>query len=245
LLISLGSMSLLGAARAEVEGGPQPATVMPPPERWSSMELGLRTGYGIPIGRVTRDATTELNDLISGQVPIGVDLGARVNGHVAFGLYYSYGFGLVGGDLRDTCDLLEASMPGATVDVSCYARSHRVGLQLGYHFFPRHDFDPWIAAGIGHEFLDVTLSSLSDSGSATSTLDADGMELIHVQAGLDYRLGEHFRAGPFLGLTMTTYGSFTRSCHGACGVAGSSGGDVQNGAAHTWLFLGLRGVALL
>jgi hypothetical protein len=245
LLIGLGSMSFLGAARADVEGGPQPVTVMPPVERWSRLEVGLRTGYGVPIGRATRDAATELSELVSGQVPIGVDFGARINGHVAFSLYYSYGFGLVGSYLREACDLFEGSMTGATVDVSCYARSHRVGLQIGYHFFPKHDFDPWIAAGIGHEFLDFTLSTASRSGSATSTIDADGMEFINVQSGLDYRLGEHFRAGPFLGVTMTTYGSFTRSCHGACGVAGSSGGDVRHGATHSWLFLGLRGVVLL
>ncbi len=245
LLIGLGPMTFMSAARADVEGGPHPANDIPRGERWSRLEIGLRTGYGIPIGGVTKDAGMDLNDLISGQIPIVVDLGARIDGHVAFGLYYSYGFGLVGSYLRETCDLLEASMTGATVDVSCYVRSHRVGLQLGYHFTPNRDFDPWIAAGIGHEFLDFTLSSVSGSGSATSTIDADGMELINVQSGLGYRLGEHLRAGPFLGITMTTYGSFTRSCHGACGIEGSSGGDVRNGASHAWVFLGLRGVALL
>jgi hypothetical protein len=245
LLIGLGSVSFSGAARAEVEGGPRPATVSPQLEPWSRFELGLRTGYGIPIGRATGDATTELNQLIAGQIPLVVDVGARINGHVTFGLYYSYGFGLVGSYLSETCDLLEASMTGATVDVSCYVRSHRVGLQIGYHFTPSRDLDPWIAAGIGHEFLDFTLSSVSGSGSATSTIDADGMEFMNVQSGLDVRLGKHFRIGPFLGLTMTTYGSFTRSCRGACGFEGSSGGDVRNGATHAWLFVGLRGVTLL
>jgi hypothetical protein len=244
LLVGLFSMSFLGAARADVEGGPPPATVVPRVERWSRLEIGLRTGYGIPIGRVTRDAATDLSDIISGQIPIGVDIGARIDGHVAFSLYYSYGFGLVGSYLRETCDLLETSPTGATVDVSCYVRSHRVGLQIGYHFTPSRDLDPWIAAGIGHEFLDSTLSSMSGSGSATSTIDADGMEFINVQSGLDYRLGDHFRAGPFLGVTLTTYGSVTRSCHGACGFAGSSGGEVRNGSTHAWLFFGLRGVAL-
>jgi hypothetical protein len=244
VLVGLGSMSFLGAARADVEGGPPAATVAPERERWSRLEAGVRTGYGVPIGRITRDAPADVSDYISGQIPLGVNLGARVDGHVALGLYYSYGFGFLGGHLRETCDLLEASPSGATVEVSCYARSHRLGLQVGYHFTPRRTFDPWIAAGIGHEFLDVTLSSVSASGSATSTLDADGMELINVHAGLDYRLGEHFRVGPFLGLTMTTYGSFTRACHGACGIAGSSGGDVGHGASHAWLFFGLRGVAL-
>jgi hypothetical protein len=241
LVIGLGSMSFLGAARADVEGRPPPATVTPEPGRWSRLELGLRTGYGIPIGGVTRDAVTGLRELISGQTPIGVSVGARIDGHVDFGLYYSYGFGLVGSYLREACD---ASRTGA-VDVSCYVRSHRIGLQLGYHFTPSRDFDPWIATGIGHEFLDFTLSSVSGSGSRTSTIDADGMELVNVHSGLDYRLGEHFRAGPFLGLTMATYGTFTRSCHRACGVAGRTGGEVRNGAMHAWLFVGLRGVALL
>jgi hypothetical protein len=243
LLIGLGSMSILGVARADVER-PQRATVTPRVERWSSLEIGVRTGYGIPIGRFTRDEVTDVSDIISGQVPIHVDVGARINGHFIFGIYYSYGFGIVGSSLREACDFFETSMAGAFDDVSCYVRSHRVGLQLGYHIMPRDDFDPWIAAAIGHEFLDSTLSTVSRSGSATSTIDADGMELLNFQTGLDYRVSERLRAGPFFGVTVTTYGDFTRSCHGACGIPGSSGGDVRNGASHAWLFFGLRGVVL-
>jgi hypothetical protein len=79
LLVGLGSVSSSGAARADIEDGPRPATVTPPLEPWSRFELGLRTGYGIPIGRATRDAATQLNQLIAGQVPMVVDLGARIN----------------------------------------------------------------------------------------------------------------------------------------------------------------------
>jgi len=228
-----------------VQGDPQPATVPPAPERWSRLELGVRTGYGIPLGKATGDAATSLNEFIAGQIPIWVDLGARVGGHVAFGLYYSYGFGLVGGYLRETCDLLESSATGAPVEVSCYARNHRVGIQIGYHFSPNHELDPWIAVGIGHEFLDFTLSTASGTASATSTIDADGMEVVNFQSGLDYRLGEHFRAGPFVGITAASYGELTRSCHGDCGFPGTTSGDVGNTSTHVWLFLGIRGVALL
>jgi len=245
LLFGLGSMCFSGTARADVAGDPQRATVQPQHERWSRMELGLRTGYGIPIGKATGDGARELNEFIAGQVPVWVDVGARVNGHVAFGIYYSYGFGLVGSYLRDTCDLLEVSVTGAPVDVSCYARSHRVGVQIGYHFSPKDEIDPWIAAGIGHEFFDFTLSSASGPASATTTIDADGMEYLNLQSGLDYRLGEHFRAGPFLGLTVGSYGEFTRACHGDCGVPGTTSGDVRSSSTHLWFFLGLRGVALL
>jgi hypothetical protein len=245
--IGLGSVSFVGSARADVEGDPQAVTGTPHPESWARLELGLRTGYGIPIGKAFGNAAADLNELVSGQGPIWVDVGARVNGHVTFGLYYSYGFGLVGSYLRETCDLLQASAADGTVDVSCYVRNHRVGLQAGYHFAPQHDFDPWLALGIGHEFFDFTLSSTSASASAstTSTLDADGIEYVNLQIGLDYRLGEHLRAGPFLGLTTASYGTLSRSCHGGCGIAGSSAGDISNRSSHGWLFLGIRGVALL
>jgi hypothetical protein len=220
-------------------------TAVPRAEQWARLEFGLRTGYGIPFGRAFGNKAAGLNELVSGQGPIWVDLGARVNGNVTFGLYYSYGFGIVGSYLRQTCDLLRASAARATVDVSCYVRNHRVGLQIGHHFAPENDFDPWIALGAGHEFFDFTLSSTSTSGSTTSTIDADGVEYLNLQLGLDYRLGEHFRAGPFLGLTVASYGSLARSCHGDCGIAGRSGGDIANRSSHSWLFLGLRGVALL
>jgi len=245
LLTVLVSMGCPGTARADVEGDPQPGTVPPQPERWSRLEIGVRTGYGIPIGRATGDADAKLNDFIAGQIPIWVDVGARINGHVAFGLYYSYGFGLLGSRLREACDLLEVSVTGEPVDVSCYARSHRIGFQLGYHFTPSRDLDPWIATGIGHEFFDFTLSTLSGPESTTSTIDADGMEYVNFQAGLDYRVAEHFLAGPFLGITVSEYGEFTRSCHGDCGIEGSTPEDVRNGSTHAWLFLGLRGVLLL
>jgi hypothetical protein len=243
LLIGIIPWSWTGSAHAAEAGAPQPATATPRLERWASLELALRTGFGIPFDEITSDAKEDLNDLVVGQVPIWVDVGARVGGHVSFGLYYSYGFGLPGSYLRETCDLLRATTPGASVDVSCYVRNHRLGLQLGYHFRPRDDFDPWIAGGVGHELLDVTISSAHSSGSATTTIDADGMEYLNVQAGLDYRLSQYFHAGPFLVVTVTTYGEHTRACYGTCGIAGSSGGEVQNEASHEWLFFGLRGVA--
>jgi hypothetical protein len=208
------------------------------------LEVGLRTGYGLPFGKASGNEARDLSDFIAGQVPIWVHLGARVDGNVAFGVFYSYGFGIVGSYLRQTCDLLEASASGETVDVSCYTRSHRAGIQVGYHFIPEGDLDPWIAAGLGHEFFDFTLSSASRTRSATSTIDADGFEYGNFQFGLDYRLDEHFRVGPFLGLSASSYGELTRSCHGDCGVAGSDSGNVGNRSRHVWIYLGLRGVAL-
>jgi hypothetical protein len=243
--IALGSMSVVGSVHADVEGDAQPVTAMPQREPWARLEIGLRTAYGVPVGKPLGNGAAALNELVSGQVPIWVDLGARVNGNVTFGLYYSYGFGIVGSYLRRACDLLQASATGATVDVSCYVRNHRVGLQIGHHFAPERDFDAWIALGIGHEFFDFTLSSTSASASRTSTIDADGVEYLNLQVGLDYRLSEHLRAGPFLGFTVASYGSLARSCHGDCGITGRSPGDIANRSNHGWFFLGLRGVALL
>jgi hypothetical protein len=238
------SLTFAGSTRANVEGDVPPVTATRGPERWSRLEIGLRTAYGIPLGTTSETGGADLNDFVSGQVPIWLDLGARINGHLAFGIYYSYGFGLVGSYLGQTCDLLESSTAGTTVDVSCYVRVHRAGLQIGHHFAPERDFDPWIALSIGHEFFDFTLSSASPSASTTSTIDADGIEYMNLQLGLDYRLHEHLRAGPFLGLAAASYGELVRSCHGDCGIAGSSGGDIADRSNHGWIFLGFRGVTL-
>ena len=41
----------------------------------NKIKLGLRLGYGLPFGSAYGDATRDMNEAISGQIPIWVDAG--------------------------------------------------------------------------------------------------------------------------------------------------------------------------
>jgi len=213
-------------------------------QKSTALEIGFRTGYGIPIGKATGDATEPLNELIAGQVPLWVDIGARFNGHIALGGYFSYGFGLLSSDIRRSCDELEASAEASGADASCSTQDLRMGLQVGYHFAPSQSLDPWLAGGIGYEIFSFSLSASSGDQSATVSIDAQGFEYLNFQTGLDFRVGELFRAGPFVGITMGSYDEVGASCTGDCGLAVDTSADVDEQSIHAWLFLGIRGVVL-
>lgn len=241
LLVVLGHTGLAGTARAEA--GDDPVHVLPDAERAWYFELGLRSGYGIPIGKATADSTGDMNGLIAGQVPVWVDIGARFKRHLALGVYFSYGFGILGNDISQICDTVRSSL-AAGVSLSCGTRDLRVGVQGGYHFAPRHSLDPWVAAGIGYEFFSFLVSSSNGSQSTTTSVDGTGFEYVNVQSGLDFRVSEHVRAGPFVGLGVASYDKMAASCSSGCGPMIDISSSSDNQSIHAWLFLGLRGVLL-
>lgn len=244
LLIGLVHAGFAGAARADVYDDPGTDAARPQEQSPTAFELGFRTGYGIPIGKATDSASDEMNELIAGQIPLWVDIGLRFNGHVALGAYFSYGFGILASDMSEACDELEATAAAAGGDASCSTSDMRLGLQIGYHFAPSADLDPWIAGGIGYEIYSFSLSESVGGGSATTSIDARGFEYVNLQTGLDFRVAEHFRAGPFLGLTFASYDTLGASCSGDCGLATDRSEDIDEQSIHSWLFFGLRGVVM-
>ena len=72
------------------------------------IHLGLRLGYGIPLGTsagasdVPGDQDEKLSDTYSGMIPIWLDLGYFVTPQIMLGLYGHYGIGLVA-DSENTC----------------------------------------------------------------------------------------------------------------------------------------------
>jgi len=71
------SLSFAGASHADETG----------------VEIGVRTGYAIPLGNAAGDA--DLDQLYSGIIPLWFDLGYRLTPNVMIGGYFQYGFGLV------------------------------------------------------------------------------------------------------------------------------------------------------
>ena len=167
----------------------------------------------------------------------------RLNGHLALGAYFSYGFGILSSDMSQACEELESLADAAGGEASCSTSDIRLGLQVGYHFAPSASLDPWIAGGIGYEIYSFSLSASVGDQSLTTSLDARGFEYGNLQTGLDFRIDEHFRAGPFLGLTFASYDQVGASCSGDC-VSEDVSQDIDDQSIHEWLFLGVRGVMM-
>src|SRR5688500_17562328 len=92
--IGLSFTLAVGSVRAEPVG-----------EESTNIHVGVRTGYGFPLGGI-RGASTEevrgttvtsnelaLSDFYTGMIPIWLDAGYFVTNELMFGLYGQYGIG--------------------------------------------------------------------------------------------------------------------------------------------------------
>ncbi len=184
------------------------------------IKLGLRLGYGLPMGKETGDATigdatiagVKLGDDLSGQVPIWIDAGYLVTPHILVGLYGQYGF---------------ASAKDCPNGVSCSAHDIRFGVQGQYHFLPG-GADPWLGLGIGRESL-----TGSTSGAINHDISMSGWELLNLQGGVDFAaLGDTLSVGPFVSFSLD---QFTDTS-----LDGQSQ-SIPTTALHEWLTLGVKG----
>jgi len=64
--------------------------------------LGLRLGYGVALGSAEKDG--KMSNLVSGQIPIWLDLGYMVTPNLMLGLYGQYGVGSTAGQFKAACD---------------------------------------------------------------------------------------------------------------------------------------------
>ncbi|HEY6556793.1 MAG TPA: hypothetical protein VI072_05955 [Polyangiaceae bacterium] len=180
----------------------------------SKFFIGLRLGYGIPLGTVDGVTDGKLSDFASGQIPIWIDLAYRVTPNILVGLYASYGFAIMG----DFCD--EGDCSGADI---------RFGLQGQYHLSPGESFNPWFGLGIGYEIFDYSLES-EDGSSQEGSLK--GFEFVNLQAGGDFKLSDSVGIGPFVSFSLGQYSTVG---------FGDQSESLDEKALHEWLTLGVRG----
>jgi hypothetical protein len=196
----------------------------------SGVEVGFRTGYALPMGQVTDEGDDpDMDNFISGAVPLWFDLGYRATPNVLVGAYFQYGFGIPGGLVEDLCD---------RNGVDCSLPVVRVGAQLHYHAQPFQAVDPWIGAGIGYEWMTWSAEAEGQEGS----LGVSGIEFVNFQGGLDLGIGDErkFAVGPFVALSIGQYSSF--NCDGI--LEDTCADDIEEKALHQWLTIGLRGVVV-
>jgi len=206
-------LSLAGTAAAQ----DRPQAVNP------GFGVSLRLAYGVPAGMTTDAAGDDLSRVLSGSLPIQLDLGYRFTPHVSVAVFGQYGFGFTGSDLDSVC---------ASTGVNCSGRVVRAGVEGFWHFMPGNHVDPWLGLGLGYEWMTVT----AEQGGVSADFSAHGWEFLNLQVGADWLVARSFGLGPFLQVSFSQYGTQEASQGGQ-----SQSQDIQNTAVHEWVQIGLRG----
>ena len=191
----------------------------------SGIELGVRVGYGLPLGNAYGVAglpNAKLSDLIGGMIPFWADVGYRIDPNWYVGGFFQFSIGLVPSSL---CS-----------GIGCSENELRFGLNVHYHFLPAGTFDPWVGIGAGYEILNISASNLGVSVSGVSA-STNGWEFGNAQLGLDYKFSPEFGVGPFVTFTVAQFANASASVQGI-----SVSQSIANKTIHEWLIFGLRGV---
>jgi hypothetical protein len=188
-----------------------------------AFHLGLRTGYSLPMGMAQSADTAAgigevvLSELTSGAVPLVLDMGYRVIPNLMLGLYGQYGY-----------VLLKENDNGCPSGADCSAAQYRFGIEGRYDLTPEKSLRPWFGLGIGYEIL---RGSGSFSGFEFSR-SYSGIELVNVQAGVDFSLSKNMALGPYAQLAIGRF-----SDRESDDPLGGTSQDVDG--THEWLTLGV------
>ena len=178
-----------------------PSTVViyaPPPDRLESSgaSFGLRFGVGFPSGDVSPAVPTA--NIVGFLFPVTLDIGYRVNPHWYAGGFISIGYGTAP---ASTC------AAGGSGTASCYESDIRFGLDVQYRFYPDGVIQPWVGLGAAWEILNELATDAMGNSESSSK---NGAEIVHLDLGLDFRLTERDKLGPYFEGTL---GDFTGSFH--------------------------------
>jgi hypothetical protein len=204
--------------------------------------LALRSGYGLAGGKLAADGS-DLGEVVAGQVPVELDIGALLRNGLYLGVFLHYGFGVLGSASSNACADAERLLPGTEVD--CSAFGVRAGVELQYHFGAgkkRKAADPWLGAGFGYDYLQWDVSARNAASSATITQSAGGLEYFSGHFGVDLALADWFALGPYTTFTVSSYDSVAVDCVGACEGVFTGERDIEDTSVHTWAFFGARAV---
>ena len=138
--------------------------------------VALRAGVALPVGNA--QAGLPMSDLVSGAVPVGVELGGR-GGATTFGLEAEYG---------------RAFVANCPTGASCSGAVIRAGVELLHRFSPGSRASTWVGGGLGWEETLVTRAGRS--------IRVDSFELLNLKLGRDVEVSKGVLVGPFLGGTF-------------------------------------------
>jgi opacity protein-like surface antigen len=197
----------------------------------TGVEVGLRSGYAVPLGQAAGNGTNgsgDLSKVFSGVIPIWVDAGYRLNPNFYIGGFFQYGIGLIPKDALGSTTI-QCGQNG----VSCSGSDIMLGVDAQYHLMPDGAIDPWVGIGVGYEIGNVNVSEAGTSAGESF----NGFQFVNAQVGADYKPTPNFGIGPFV---MFSAGEFAN-----CSLSGAASGEtctIPQKAVHEWLTFGLRGV---
>jgi hypothetical protein len=191
----------------------------------TGLELGLRTGYALPLGSaIGGSGNNDLSNAFSGVVPIWIDAGYRITPSFYVGGFFQYGVAVLSSAQGN--GLIGCGQNG----ISCSGSDIQFGAEAHYHFLPGGFIDPWVGLGLGYEFANISASA----GTQSESSSFGGFQFLNVQAGGDFKLLPALGIGPFVMLSLDEYGSCSTTPDTSC--------SIPNKAVHEWLTLGVRGV---
>jgi hypothetical protein len=145
-----------------------------------AIELAVGGGYTQGVGGAGDIGAVE--DLTGPGGNVEVDLGVRLTPQLAVG-----GYGTLA-RFRHGDAMLDGSQAwGATA-----------GVQAAWHIRPDRSVDPWISVGTGWRGLWLT-----QQGAAST--NAQGLEVVRAQLGLDYRASRGFAISPVIGASASVF----------------------------------------
>jgi len=231
------TLALSATSALAQEEAPAAAASVSTDDGGGKIHLGVRLGYGIPLGKINGESSTtvggitvtsegtKLNDVYSGMIPIWLDLGYFVTPNIMVGLYGHYGIAMIkDGDANN--------LQGCPEGADCSGSVIRIGLQGQYHLSRGESLDPWFGLGIGYEFASASLSSGGTEFSATYK----GLEFLNLQAGADFKVANNIGIGPFASFSLGQYSSRSTDPE----IPGASD-DIEEKAMHEWLVIGVHG----
>lgn len=179
-----------------------------PPPPSNKLELSLGLGYGQGLGPVAAGVPTLQGFGKAGGTLI-LNAGWRFDPRWEAGIYGEYGY-FASGDV-----------PG-----SDHAQTVGAGLQGQFHVMPEAKLDPWVGLGAGWRGYWGRVNG--------SDYVLQGIDIVRVQAGLDYRLSSSLSLGPVVGATVTEFLSQKP-------IGASSYTDTHDRKIDTFVFAGLGG----
>lgn len=180
------------------------------PVRQRGLEMGVRLGFQAGLGYIYKNGHSangethdlKLTDASNGAIPGQIEVGYRVNPHLHLGVYAQYAFVFV-----------KENPVSCPTDFDCSAWQWDLGPQAIYRFSPGAKFEPWVGLGVGVQILRSHVSGtvqipLPTGGTVPADTEAwvtDRGPELNLGVGGDWRMGEYFRLGPFLNVTLARY----------------------------------------
>lgn len=148
----------------------------------SALEIGISGGYSQGVGDIA-SGMDSVEDLAGAGGGAELQVGYRINENLSASLYGGFAAYSTGDKLNESSN-----------DVGAVT----AGLKADWHFRPAATVDPWVSLGAGARWLAIDENSTNDH-----TLF--GVDLLRVQAGVDYRITPSFAIGPVISATATTF----------------------------------------